>query len=204
MKKGAFIVIDGIDGSGKSTQVKLLREKFPRALITHDPGGTEAGEMIRSVVLGAKTLSPLATFFLFLASRAALVEQKITPALKRGRTVICDRFDSSMYAYQVHAGKHPEYLKLVNAFAGEVLKKAVPDAYIILDSDPKKARTRLFGARGKKLNAYDRKPLSYHRRVREGFKRFKPKCSKVYFVNADRTPEEVFEDVLAVVNNFVK
>ena len=204
MKKGAFIVIDGIDGSGKSTQVKLLREKFPRALITHDPGGTEAGEMIRSVVLGAKTLSPLATFFLFLASRAALVEQKITPALKRGRTVICDRFDSSMYAYQVHAGKHPEYLKLVNAFAGEVLKKAVPDVYVILDSDPKKAHTRLFGARGKKLNAYDRKPLSYHRRVREGFKRFKPKGSKVYFVNADRTPEEVFEDVLAVVNNFVK
>lgn len=203
MKQGKFIVIDGIAGSGKSTQVKLLRAKLRGALITHDPGGTEAGEMIRSVVLGAKKLSPLATFFLFLASRAALVEQKIAPALRRGRTVICDRFDSSTYAYQVHAGKHPEYLKLIYAFAG-VLEKVVPDAYIILDSDPKRARTRLFGSRGKQLNAYDKKPLSYHRRVREGFKKFKPKGSKVYFVDADRTPDEVFKDLWPIVSRFVK
>lgn len=205
MKKGVFIVIDGIDGSGKSSQVKLLKKKFSsRAVFTHDPGGTDTGQAIRKVVLVAKPLSPLSVFFLFLAARTALVEEVIAPALARGRTVVSDRFDSSTYAYQVHAGKHPEYLKLMRAFAQGVLKSAVPDAYIILDSDPVLARKRLFRDRAKDLNAYDKKPLSHHRRVREGFRKFKPKDAKVFFVDADRSIAEVHEDVWRIVSRILK
>lgn len=204
MARGKFIVIDGIDGSGKSTQVKMLRKKFPRALITHDPGGTEAGEATRSLLLGKHSFSPLAVLFLFLASRAALVEQKILPALKRGQMVMCDRYDSSTYAYQVVAGKHPEYARLIAAFTADVMKNYAPDVYIILDSDPALARKRLFGARGKTLNAYDKKPLSYHRQVREGFWKFKPRNSKVYYVDADRTSDEVFRDVFEIVRRYAK
>lgn len=205
MAKVRFIVIDGIDGSGKSSQVKLLKKKLgAKVVFTHDPGGTPTGEAIRQMVLGSKRLSPLSVFFLFLASRAALVEEVIAPALKKGRSVISDRFDSSTYAYQVHAGKHPEYRRLIRAFADDVLKKAVPDAYIILDSDPVAARKRLFTDRAKDLNAYDKKPLSYHRLVREGFKRFKPKGSKVYFVDADRAMDEVQRDIWAIVSRILK
>lgn len=205
MRKARFIVIDGIDGSGKSSQVKLLRKKLgSKVVFTHDPGGTPTGQSIRQLVLGKKSLSPLAVFFLFLASRAALLEEVIAPALKKGRSVISDRFDSSTYAYQVHAGKHPEFLKLMRAFSDEVLKKTVPDAYIILDSDPIAAHKRLFTDRAKDLNTYDKKPLTYHRAVRAGFKKFKPKGSRVYFVDADRSMAEVHKDVWALVSRILK
>lgn len=205
MTRGKFIVIDGIDGSGKSSQIKLLHKKLgSRAVFTHDPGGTRTGEEIRQIVLGNKKLSPLAVFFLFLASRAALVEEIIAPVLLKGKNVISDRFDSSMYAYQVHAGKHPEYRRLVDSFVQDVLKKAVPDAYIILDSDPTQARNRLLNDSTKKLNSYDNKPLSYHRAVRAGFKQFKPKGSKVYFVDADRPIKEVHKDVWSIVSRILK
>lgn len=204
MKKGRFIVIDGIDGSGKSSQVKLLRKKLGRrAVFTFDPGGTPTGQTIRRLVLGTRKLSPLATLCLFLTSRAALVEEVIAPALARGRTVICDRFDSSTYAYQVHAGKHPEYAKFVRSFMGEALN-AAPDAYLVLDSDPRLARRRLLGDPKKQLNTYDLKPLSYYRRVRDGFRKFKPQSSRVYFINADRSIEEVHQDVWAIVSRILQ
>ena len=204
-RKGTFIVIDGIDGSGKSSQVELLKRKLgKRAVFTFDPGGTSTGQAIRQVVLHRKGLSPLAVFFLFLASRAALVEEVIEPALRAGRTVISDRFDSSTYAYQVHAGKHPEFRTLMRAFVQGVLKAMAPDAYIILDSDTKLARARLFRDKTKKFTSYDKKPLSYYKRVREGFKKFKPARSKVYFVNGDRSIKEVHEDVWAIVSRILK
>jgi len=204
MRRGRFIVIDGIDGSGKSTQVRMLKKKLGRrAVCTHDPGGTPTGEAIRKIVLGSRTLSPLAVFFLYLSSRAALVEEVIAPALRKGRIVISDRFDSSTYAYQVHAGKHPEYEPVLRSLAEGILASAVPEAYIILDSDPVKARKRLFAGKRDDLNAYDRKPLSYHRKVREGYKKFRPKGAKVFFIDADRTPEAVHRDVWEVVKRIL-
>ncbi|MCE9541124.1 dTMP kinase [Candidatus Kaiserbacteria bacterium] len=201
MKKGKFIVIDGIDGSGKSTQVRMLKKKLGTGLVfTHDPGGTPTSEAVRAVLLGGTRLSPLAVFFLFLASRAALVEEVIAPALARGKNVISDRFDSSTYAYQVYAEKRPLLGTLLRSFVKGVLKDAMPDAYIILDGNPERAKKRLALKNPSELNAYDKKPLAHVRRVRDGFRKFKRAGSKVFIVNADRTPDEVFKDVFAIVS----
>lgn len=200
--RGTFIVIDGIDGSGKTTQVRMLKAFLSRAVFTHDPGGAPASEAIRSILLGKNKLAPLSTFLLFLASRVELVAEVIAPALRQGKVVICDRFDSSTYAYQIHAGKYPELFPLMRHFNEVALEGARPDAYIILDSDPREAKKRL-ARKSDELNAYDRKPTSYHRRVREGFKKFKPRGSKILFVDADRTAAEVFQDVKALVERIL-
>ncbi len=205
MKRGVFIVIDGIDGSGKSSQVRLLGKRLGRrAVCTFDPGGTPTGQKIREIVLHDMHLSPVATFLLFLASRAALVEEVIAPALKRGKVVLSDRFDSSTFAYQVYAGLHAQFVPLLRAFAMNVLRESMPDAYIILDSDPKKARMRLVNDPKKKLTIYDTRAIAYHRRVRDGFKLFKPRGAKVHIVDADRSIDEVHKDVWAIVKRYAK
>lgn len=203
MKRGKFIVIDGIDGSGKSTQVRRLAERLgKRAVSVSDPGGTPSGEAIREIILHRGDLSPLSTLFLFFASRAALVEQAIAPAMRRGKVVISDRFDSSTFAYQVVAGRQPGYRRLIDLFRSEVLATYAPDAYIILDSDPKKAQKRLVET-GKVLTTFDRKPLRYHQLVRAGFKAFKPRSGRVYVVDGDRDLDVVERDVWAIVGRYL-
>jgi len=202
MKKGKFIVIDGIDGSGKSTQMKLLEKRLGKnAVYTFDPGGTQIGNMLREIAIRSKRVSPLTRFYLFLASRSALIEEVIAPALARGKTVICDRFDTSTYTYQVHAGKHPEYLSSVNSFK-DASKQIRPDAYIILDMKPSDARKRLVEEK-RSLDVYESKPLSFHNTVREGLKKFKPKGSKKYTVNAAQSKSEVHEDIWRIVSKIL-
>lgn len=203
MKRGKFIVIDGIDGSGKTTQLTMLKKLLgAKVVFAHDPGRTPAGEAIRALVLGKEKLPKLAVFFLFLASRAALESEVIAPAISKGKTVICDRFDSSTYAYQVVAGKQPHLWKLQQAFTKDVLMYA-PDVYIMLDSDPKQAAKRLKTKNQSELNAYDKKPVAYHQAVRAGFRKFKPAGAKVHIVNADRTPDAVFAEVSALVKRIL-
>jgi dTMP kinase len=202
MKRGKFIVIDGVDGSGKTTQIGMLKKWLgSKAVFAHDPGGTPAGEAIRGLLLGTQKLPKLSIFFMFLASRAALEHEVIAPALEKGKSVICDRFDSSTYAYQVVAAKQPGLWKLQQAFTKNVLTHT-PDVYIILDSDPKEARKRL-AKKPDELNSYDRKPAAFHRAVRAGYKKFRPSWARVYYVNADRTAAEVFADVSTIIKRML-
>jgi dTMP kinase len=202
-KRGVFIVIDGMDGAGKSTQVRLLKKRLgKKAVFTFDPGGTETGRALRKMLLvRAQKPSPLAVFYMFLAARASIVQEVIEPALKAGKTVVCDRFDTSTYTYQIKAGKHPEWTRAFESFS-DAAKGVRPDAYIILDLEPSEARRRIMtnGA----TDIYEAKPLSFYREIRKGMAAFKPARSRKYVVDASGSREEVHERIWEVVSQLTR
>jgi dTMP kinase len=203
MKKGAFIVIDGIDSSGKSTQMQMLKKRLGKnAVFTYDPGGTETGIALRKMLLVRKQKpSPLTIFYMFLAARASIVQEVIEPALKKGKTVVCDRFDTSTYTYQIKAGKHSEWTKAFESFS-EATGGVRPDAYIILDLDPAEARRRI--VKDGVSDVYEAKPLSFYREIRKGMIEFKPRRSKKYVVDASGSREDVHDRIWQIVSRLVK
>jgi dTMP kinase len=196
MKRGTFIVIDGMDGSGKTTEMKFLKKEFPHAVFTYEPGGTPRSEKIRRALLthDAGKRDAVADFFLFWASRATLMQDLVAPALKKGKMVITDRFDSSTYAFQVSAEARKDLEPVFWTCREAIVDGNAPDAYIFLDITPEIALRRRRIDKSKTMTGFDKQKLAYHKRVREGFKKFKPGV-KVYVVDADRTPEEVHKDV---------
>lgn len=134
--KGKFIIIDGPDGAGKTTQTHLLAQELDklglRTLMLREPGGTPAGEAIRALVLEHRriALEPLAEAFLFQAARAQLVREVILPALERGDWVLCDRFSLSTLVYQGYAGGLN--LSEVEELTRTATAGLDPDAYLVL------------------------------------------------------------------------
>ena len=144
--KGKFITFEGIDGSGKTTQINLLEQKLIKEgispLILREPGGTRLSERIRQILLDRKNiiLSSVAESLLFVAARAQLVSDQIKPALEQGKYVICDRFIDSTVAYQGYGRRlNVEYLEQLNNYATDNIH---PDITIILDINPEKAALR--------------------------------------------------------------
>ncbi len=172
MKKGKFIVFEGGDKSGKTTQIKLLKEylenKGHLVLLTREPGGTNSiiAEKIRDIILDKEHIEMQARteLLLFLASRAQHVEEIIKPAIAKGNIVLSDRFDGSTFAYQGVARKLniPE-IKKINDWAKDNLQ---PDLVIYLDITPAKAEKR---KRDDKNDRLDREKKEFHEAVREGF-----------------------------------
>jgi dTMP kinase len=163
-----FISLDGLDGTGKSTQCRLLAEWLSEqghsVVACKDPGGTVVGDVIRSLVLehrGAMDVNCEA--FLFMASRAQLVAEVIRPALTRGEVVVCDRFTLANVVYQGHAGGlDPATLWTMSQLATGGLE---PDLAIVLDLPVDKARER----RGRPADRMESRVESFHERVRAGF-----------------------------------
>ena len=167
--KGKFVVLDGPDGAGKSTQVSLLndvmRKKGLESVMVRDPGGTAIGERIRDLLLDRTydEMSVRCEVLLYMASRAQLFSEKIEPALKRGQCVICDRWVSSTYAYQAVAGRvGPD---LVVKTAESVLDRSWPDLTIILDVPSDLGLQRV----GEHLDRMEGKGANFHHRVRRAF-----------------------------------
>jgi dTMP kinase len=140
-KRGRFVVLDGPDGAGKSTQAKRLSERLKErgieALLLREPGGTATGEAIRSLVLEHRKdhLFALTETFLFQAARAQLIQELIKPALSAGKWVICDRFSLSTLVYQGFAGGvSPKVVKTLTTLACDGIK---PDLYLLLWVPPK-------------------------------------------------------------------
>jgi len=167
-----FITFEGPDGSGKSTQIKLLAERLTglgqNVLLTREPGGTEISEQIRDVLhdLSNKAMQPPAEILLYSAARAQLVGEKIKPHLALGGIVLSDRYADSTMAYQGYGhGLDLETLRLITAFATDNLK---PDLTLLFDLEAETGlRRRQHG--GGEWNRLDDYALAFHQRVRAGY-----------------------------------
>jgi dTMP kinase len=165
---GFYIVLEGPDGSGKSTQARYLANRLGRegymVVSTKEPGGTVVADRIRALLLdrGAEDMSALAELFLFEASRTQLRTQVIIPSLSAGRVIISDRSEHSSTAYQGYGGKVDlEIVRQLNAIATLGIR---PDLEVFIDADPKKGLDREV-----EKGRFNDKGLIYHEKVRQGF-----------------------------------
>ncbi|TVQ65011.1 MAG: dTMP kinase [Phycisphaerales bacterium] len=167
--EGRFIVFDGPDGSGKTTQLRRFtracRARGVRLCEVREPGGTPVGERVRDILLDRahEEMAVRCETLLYMASRAQLVEQVIRPALAQGELVVADRFVSSTLAYQGAAGGIP--IDDINTLARIACDSVRPDLVVIFDVDERAAAKRL----GLLLDRMEAKGAAFHKRVREGY-----------------------------------
>src|SRR5437762_5628670 len=162
-----FITFEGIDGSGKTTQLRRVADRFQNPVITKEPGGTPTADRIRAILLDASSkLDPLAEVLLFAASRHQHVTEVIKPALDAGRVVLCDRYTDATLAYQGF-GRLLDLDRLValNDWATGSLK---PDKTLLFDIDEETGLRRARGRGGEELR-FEAEDLRFYRRVREGY-----------------------------------
>lgn len=170
---GRFVVFEGPDGSGKSTQFRrlsaLCKSSGVRVCEVREPGGTPVGERVREVLLDARSasaaMSARCETLLFMASRAELVDKRIIPALRAGELVLADRFVASTLAYQGAAGKVP--VSDIAAVARMATRGLRPDLVLVFDVDEVTAGRRLSPL----LDRMEQKGRAFHRAVREGYLR---------------------------------
>ncbi|MDD5422469.1 MAG: dTMP kinase [Candidatus Omnitrophica bacterium] len=210
LKKGVFITFEGVEGCGKSTQARLIYDHLSKlsydCVITREPGGTKAGELIRDVLLRSRgvEISDLTELFLFEASRSQIVEELIRPCLAKKKIVICDRFNDATFSYQGYGGKVPmKTIKTLDTAATGGLK---PDLTILLDVD---AVTGLGRARKKGVDRMEKKDIAYHKRVRNGYLKLAgqdPARMKIISVTStiDGTQELVRREVGRVIQRHTR
>jgi dTMP kinase len=194
-----FIVFEGGEGAGKSTLIGLVAPRLRdagRAVVTvREPGGTPAGETIRQLL--ELDLAPWAEAYAFLAARAQLVHEVILPALDRGATVVCDRFEASTFAYQGYArGLDLDALRRANAAATGGLQ---PDLTVWLDVEPEEGLRRKRGEADPIRTGLE--SLDFHRRVHEGYAELMAAAPRGSWlrVYATRPPAELADEVMAAV-----
>jgi dTMP kinase len=193
-----FISLEGIDGSGKTTQAKLLAKALGEdVVLLREPGGTETGERIRALIKDpALELDPLAELLLFCAARAELVAQVIGPARERGRDVVCDRFSDSSVAYQgVARGLGTDRVEEICDLAtGGVW----PDLTLLLRIDPDRAAARI-GRRT--ADRFEGEGIELQRRVAEGYDEVARRHpDRVRVIDAEAARDSVHAAVLAEVS----
>jgi dTMP kinase len=197
VERAPIISLEGIDGSGKSTQMAMLSERLLALGLDHicirEPGGTDLGEEVRAILLSV-TNSVVAfetELFLFLASRAQLVREVIKPAANQGKLILCDRFSDSTIAYQGYGrGLDIDVICSANRLATDGLE---PSLTLLYDLDPEVAALR-----NKKLDRLDTEPRAFHERVRNGYlaiARLNPHRVKV--LDARCSPAELAEQTFA-------
>ncbi len=203
---GLFITFEGGEGTGKSTQIKLLADHLTllgrKVVLTREPGGTAMAESIRGLLVNGDpgSLSSTAEALLNSAARDSHLGEVIRPALARGDVVLCDRFMDSTRVYQGIAGECP--LGLINALQTRVVGETVPDLTFVFDLDPvlglQRAKQRGEGGEDR----YERKGLVFHRKVRDGFlavARAEPKRCAI--MDASLPIESVQQTILATLKS---
>lgn len=197
---GKLIVLDGPDGCGKSTQVRMLcqwlLDQGTDAIALRDPGDTEIGERIRKILLSrnSRDMDTMTELLLYMACRAQLWSQRIKPALEAGRWVVMDRWVSSTCAYQGHAGGYG--IDRVLAIAENALERIWPDLTVILDVGVEVAAGRM----GDDLDRIEQRGEDYHQKVQEGFLRLAETNSGFVVVDARVGVEAVHEHVVREID----
>lgn len=199
--KGTFITLEGIDGAGKTTQAKRLVDAFGRSdvevVLLREPGGTAISEKIRALLLDPSNtgMAPECEMLLYEASRAQLVRQVIEPALKRGATVVCDRFYDSTYGYQ-HGGRGLDE-RLVDACNRLGSCGLTPDCTIVFDLDPTEALARATKDGTDRLEA---EGIAFQERIRKAYLRLAERePERVHVIDATGSPAEVFARMAKVL-----
>ena len=197
---GKFIVLDGGDGCGKSTQAKMLTEyiqsKGAEVVSFRDPGDTLIGEKIRDILLDKANvgMGDNVEVLLYMASRAQLWIEKISPALKAGKCVVMDRWLSSTCAYQGCAGGFG--IEHVIKISKDCLERVWPDATIVLDVDLETAASRM----NRELDRMELKGKEYHSKVRQGFLKLAQLYpAKVFKADATQEVDDVNAQILKII-----
>ena len=207
-----FITFEGIEGCGKTTQIKLLEKRLNGYSIPHvttlEPGGTRIGVRIREILLdsGNRDLHPLTELLLYAADRAQHMEEVIQPALKLGKWVICDRFFDATVVYQGAArGQDMDFIRILNE---KITNGIRPDITFLLDCPVeiglKRAIDRNNGQEINWMDRFEREKIDFHLKVREGYlKLAKEERMRFIIVDASRPVEEVQSSILTELQSYL-
>ncbi|MGN0466117.1 MAG: dTMP kinase [Lachnospiraceae bacterium] len=197
--KGIFISIEGADGSGKTTQIQMLKKYFEEkgfdVIVTREPGGTKISEQIRSIILDKThtNMSYITEMLLYAAARAQLVEQIIAPAKKEGKIIISDRFIDSSAVYQgIARGLGTKMVYDVNQYA---IAACEPDITFLLDIDATEGIGRKKNQ--KNLDRMEQETIDFHQMVADGYRRLaKEHTERIHMIDASQTIEKIQEEIL--------
>ncbi len=202
MINSRFISFEGGEGSGKSTQIKLLAKKLSKkrtVIITREPGGTKDAEKIRNLIVkdkNQKWSGTVETMLLF-AARKDHIDKVIMPNLKKGYWVLCDRYIDSTMAYQGY-GKKVD-LKLINSLNKILINNLVPSVTFLLDIDPQTGLTRS-KRKGNNDLRYENMHISFHRKVRASFLKIaKTNKSRIKIIDASQDKNKISENIWKIL-----
>jgi len=206
MKKGVFITIEGPDGSGKTTQSKLLVEYLKKkgysVVHTREPGGTSLAEFLREIILNPNLkIAPVTELLLYSASRAQHTIELIEPSLQEGKIVVCERYTDATMAYQGYGrGLDKKLIKQLNKISTGGL---TPDLTIILDVPVEKGLERI--RKGRTHDRLEKESLEFHRRVRKGYLTLaKESPEKIKVVSSSENINLTHKRIVKVVEKFLK
>ncbi|MCD7879954.1 MAG: dTMP kinase [Candidatus Gastranaerophilales bacterium] len=204
MKKGLFITFEGADGSGKTTQLNLVKSFLEQqnydVVVTREPGALEFGRKIREILLhGKEVICDNAEMFLFLADRAQHIESLIKPSISAGKIVLCDRHVDSTIAYQGYGrGQNIELLKSLNKIA---VNSIVPDLTLLFDVSTEISFQRL----GNEKDRMESAGIGFHKKVAEGYLQLqKSEPERIKLINANNSIETVYNDTKRVILNLLQ
>ena len=210
-KKPFFIVFEGVEGCGKSYQSKKLHNKLKKnkinSILTREPGGTKSSELIRNLILkdyflknNSEKFDKYTDTLLYLAARNEHIKNKIKPALRDKKIVICDRFTDSTLAYQVH-GKKVD-INFINNIHKKILQGIKPNIVFILKVSKKSSRLRL--KKRKSKNRYDNFAQSFYTKAQRSFINLARKKKNYYIINSSFNDSSTEKKIFNIVNKYLK
>lgn len=201
MEKGYFISFEGVDGSGKSTQIiklkKYLELKGYEVVLTREPGGTDIGEKIRQIILDPdnKNMTDLTEAMLYAASRAQHIEEIIKPALDSGKVVICDRFVDSSIAYQGYGRGLGDCVSIINQYA---VCGYMPDITFLMKVKPNIGNDRI---KNRERDRIEMEAFDFHQAVYNGYEKLEAKYpERIIGIDAARSIDEIQCDIMFYID----